>query len=39
MEKNVKIAELEAGLEIWKLVISTLKEQDINAQVIAATNK
>lgn len=34
MEKNTKIAELEGGLEIWKLVISNLKEQDINAQVM-----
>ena len=34
MEKNVKIAELDGGLEIWKLVISNLKEQDINAQVM-----
>lgn len=34
MEKNIKIAELDGGLEIWKLVISNLKEQDINAQVM-----
>lgn len=34
MEKNTKIAELDGGLEIWKLVISNLKEQDINAQVM-----
>ena len=34
MERNIKIADLDCGLEIWKLVISTLKEQDINAQVM-----
>ncbi len=34
MEKNKKIADLGNGLELWSLVISTLKEQDINAQVM-----
>ena len=34
MEKNKKVAELDLGLEIWSLVISNLKEQDINAQVM-----
>lgn len=34
MEKNSKIAELDCRLEIWSLVISNLKEQDINAQVM-----
>lgn len=34
MEKNKKIADLELGIEIWSLVISNLKEQDINAQVM-----
>lgn len=34
MEKNKKVADLGNGLEIWELVISTLKEQDINAQVM-----
>ena len=34
MEKNKKVAELDLGLEIWNLVISNLKEQDINAQVM-----
>lgn len=32
--KNEKIADLEGGLEIWKLNASTIKEQDINAQVM-----
>lgn len=34
MERNERVAELDCGLEVWKLVISTLKEQDINAQVM-----
>ena len=34
MEKNTKIADLGNGLEIWSLVIATIKEQDINAQVM-----
>lgn len=34
MEKNKKVVELDLGLEIWSLVISNLKEQDINAQVM-----
>ena len=33
-EVNTKIAELDCGLEIWKLQICCLKEQDINAQVM-----
>lgn len=31
---NEKIANLESGLEIWKLECATVKEQDINAQVM-----
>ena len=31
---NEKIATLENGLEVWKLNITTIKEQDINAQVM-----
>lgn len=34
MESNEKIAELSNGLEVWKLVVSNIKEQDINAQVM-----
>ena len=33
-ELNQKITSLENGIELWKLNISTLKEQDINAQVM-----
>lgn len=33
-ELNEKIAELDCGLEVWKLSITCLKEQDINAQVM-----
>lgn len=32
--ENEKIATLENGLEVWKLNISTIKEQDVNAQVM-----
>lgn len=31
---NEKIAVLDGGLEVWKLDIVTLKEQDVNAQVM-----
>lgn len=31
---NHKVATLSNGLEVWELVISTIKEQDINAQVM-----
>lgn len=34
MEKNELIATLDGGLEVWKLVISNLKEADLNAQVM-----
>lgn len=34
MESNKKICYLGQGLEIWSIVISNLKEQDINAQVM-----
>lgn len=34
MESNKKICELGNGLEIWSLVVSNIKEQDINAQVM-----
>ena len=34
MGKNRKVADLGNGLEIWELEIATLKEQDINAQVM-----
>lgn len=33
-ELNQKIADLDCGLEIWKLTVSCLKEQDVNAQVM-----
>lgn len=32
--KNEKVARLENGIEVWKLNVSSLKEQDINAQVM-----
>lgn len=31
---NVRVSVLENGLEVWKLNITTIKEQDINAQVM-----
>lgn len=31
---NEKVAELDAGLEIWRLDCATIKEQDVNAQVM-----
>lgn len=31
---NEKVASLDGGLEVWKLDIASLKEQDINAQVM-----
>lgn len=34
MESNKKICDLDKGMEIWSLVISNIKEQDINAQVM-----
>lgn len=34
MESNRKICDLDAGMEIWSLVVSGIKEQDINAQVM-----
>ena len=33
-ELNERIAELDCGLEVWKLSVTGLKEQDINAQVM-----
>jgi len=33
-EMNQRIAELDCGLEVWKLSVTGLKEQDINAQVM-----
>lgn len=33
-ELNQKIADLDCGLEVWKLEVACLKEQDINAQVM-----
>ena len=33
-ELNQKIAECDCGLEIWKLTVACLKEQDVNAQVM-----
>ena len=34
MESNEKIAELSNGFEVWKLIVSNIKEQDVNAQVM-----
>ena len=34
MENNRKICDLDTGMEIWSLVVSGIKEQDINAQVM-----
>ena len=34
MENNRKICNLDAGMEIWSLEVSGIKEQDINAQVM-----
>ncbi len=31
---NERIAELDCGLEVWKLSVTCLKEQDINAQIM-----
>ena len=31
---NEKVADLEGGLEIWKLDCGTIREQDVNAQVM-----
>lgn len=31
---NEKVAVLDEGLEVWKLDIATIKEQDVNAQVM-----
>ena len=32
--KKEKVAELSAGLEIWKVHVDSLKEQDVNARVM-----
>lgn len=34
MESNYKVCDLKQGLEIWSLLTSNIKEQDINAQVM-----
>lgn len=34
MASNEKIAELDCGLEVWKLDVTSLKEADVNAQIM-----
>ncbi len=34
MQENERVAVLENGIEVWKLNVTSIKEQDINAQVM-----